>query len=143
MPTTSTPLGREALRQMLSPSGRLVIVNRSEADGDLRIVAAAIVRHDSAGPKREVLGELELAGDEAEWIDAPEDMAEPVALIEVLLQIAAGLGMVETYLSDEATPESTASGWETGICPLSEPLAPEEVPIPEIPGYAAYLKPFR
>jgi hypothetical protein len=143
MPTTPTPLGRDVLRRMLSPSGRVVIVNRSEADGDLKVVAVAIVRHDSAGPKREVLSELEVAGDEAEWIDAPEDTNEPLTLIEVLLQIASGLDIVETYLLAEATPESTASGWETGICPLSDPPASEELPIPEIPGYAAYLKPFQ
>jgi hypothetical protein len=140
---TPPPLGREALQRILSAEARVVIVNRSDASRQLRIAAAVIVRHASSGPTPQVLADLDLGGDESEWVDPPAPIAEPLAMLEVLLQLTLGAETVNAYL--RATPPTGAppeAGWEVGVRPLSTPSDPADMPIPELPGFAAYLVPF-
>jgi hypothetical protein len=138
----STPLGLEALRRILSAVARVSIVNRSAEDGELKVVAAAIVRHGSTGPTVQTLMELDLGGDESEWIDPPAPMTEPLAMLEVLLQLGFGGQIVDAYLRATPTDPPPARGWEVGVRPFSTSSEPTDVPIPELPGYAAYLVPF-
>jgi hypothetical protein len=137
-----TPLGLEALQRMLSAEARLVIVNRSAEDGELKVVAAAIVRHDSTGPTPQILTELDLGGDQSEWVDPPAPMAEPLGMIEVLLQLGLGGQIVGVYLCATPTDPPPARGWEVGVRHFSIPADATDTPIPELPGYAAYLVPF-
>jgi hypothetical protein len=136
-----TLLGRDVLQKMLSPEGHLVIVNRSATDSDLKVIAAAIVRHDSTGPTRQILTELEIDGDESEWIAPPAPPSEPLVMIEVLLRLTLGARIVDVYLTTP-TNASPAGDWEVGVRPLSTPSDPADMPIPELPGFAAYLVPF-
>jgi hypothetical protein len=138
-----TPLGREALKQLLSAPGRVVIVNRSTPADDLTIVAAVIVRHDTAGSARQLLTDLDLAADESEWVDPPTPASEPATLLEVLLRLSLNGQLVETYLfaSPPDTPATLA--WEVGIRMQDGPSGPGDVSIPELPRFAAYLVPFQ
>ena len=137
------PLGREALKQLFSPTGRVVIVNRSRPTDDLTIVAAVIVRHDTAGSGRQLVTDLDLAADESEWVDPPTPASEAPTLLEALLRVSLNGRLVETYLSAAQPDTPSALGWEVGIRVLDGPSGPGEVPIPELPRFAAYLVPFQ
>lgn len=139
---TPTPLGPEALRQMLSPFGRVVIANRSEPDDDITIVAAAAARHDTVGATGQLLANLDLASDESEWVDPPAPLEEPLAMVEVFLRLMTRSRIVETYVSATPTNGPALGGWEAGVRPASEPTASDETLIAELPGFAAYLTPF-
>jgi hypothetical protein len=127
---------------MLSAEGRVVIVNRSDASSQLKVVAAGIVRHDSTGPTRQILSDLDLGGDESEWADPAAPTTEPMGMVEVLLQLTFGGRLVDAYLCATSTDAPPADGWEVGVRPLSTPIEPADVPIPELPGFAVYLVPF-
>jgi hypothetical protein len=127
---------------MLSAGARVVIVNRSAEDGDLKVVAAGIVRHDSTGPMLQILSDLDLGADKSEWVDPPAPMTEPLVMIEVLLQLGLSDEIVDAYLCTTPTDPPPARGWEAGVRPLRTPTDPTDIPIPELPGYAVYLVPF-
>jgi hypothetical protein len=137
-----TPLGREMLHRMLLSPGRVVIVNRSTPEVDLRIAAAVIVRHDGVRSTRQMIVELDLQADESEWLDPLTPVIEPPVMLEVLLRLSLNGRVVETYVSATPTASPPARGWEAGVHPVNNALDPTDTAIPELPEFAAYLIPF-
>src|SRR5262249_23430134 len=140
-----TLLGRDTLQAFLRGSGRVTIANRAAEGNSLRILAAAIVRHDTAGvASRQAVWELDLAPGEAQSADMSEASDQPVGGVEVLLRMFSPdqYGLREVYLSPapDATP---ARQWEAGVRPDTTPADALEFVVPESSGLVAYLRPVR
>lgn len=136
------PLGQDVLRAMLAQSRRVLLVNSTTETDDVRIVAVAIVGHNASDSSRQTLHSMDLAADESEWFQSTSPSAEPPTLLEVLLRVSLRGRVVDVYQSATAPAIPPARGWEAGVRPLTGPLRPSDVPIPEAPGFVAYLLPF-
>ena len=137
-------LGRDALHKILSPAGRVIIVNTSNPTDIISIVAAAIVRHGSTGESRQTVTMLDLEADESEWVDPPLPISEPPTMVEVLLRLSRNGQIVESYATAALTAaaDPPARGWEVGVRPQNFPADPADILIPELPGLVAYVVPF-
>jgi hypothetical protein len=139
----STPLGRDVLRQMLSSTGRVVLVNRSSSAANLTIIAAAIVRHNASDVSTgQTLSDLDLTFDESEWVDPPAPITESLAMVEVFLRLSLRGRILEKYVCASSDSAEAPNGWEAGVEPVNGTLAPTDVLIDETPGLVAYIRPF-
>jgi len=140
-----TLLGRDMLQAFLRGNGRVTVANRASAGASLRVLAAAIVRHNAAGVAlRQAVWELDLAPGEAQSADISEPSDQPFAGLEVLLRVFSPdqRGLREVYLSSppDATP---ARQWEVGVRPDTTPADEHEFVVPESPGLFAYIRQVR
>ena len=138
-----TPLGRDILQAYLRGNGRVTLANRTSDSSGVRILAAALVRHDLSGSHRgQAVWELDLAPGEALSVDPPEASDQPLAGIEVLLRLFSPdqRGLRDVYLSSppDAAP---AREWEVGVRPDTDPAEDLEFATPESPGLTAYIRP--
>lgn len=140
-----TPLGREILQACLRGNGRVTLANRAFEGSDLRILAAAIVRHNSAGAaSRQAVWELDLEPGEAQSAEISEASDQPFAGLEVLLRVFSPdqYGLREVYLSSPPDAAPTQQ-WEVGVRPDTPPADEREFVVPESPGLLAYIRPLR
>jgi hypothetical protein len=142
-----TPLGRETLLAALAGYGRVVIANRTSAGSGLRVMAAAIARHDVAGASRcESVFGLDLGPDEAETFDAVPALTSPVAAVEAMLRLSvAGRGDVDdVYVASPPDAPGPVRGWEIGVRDRGDaaPLDGESVSA-RFPQVVVYLHPQR
>jgi hypothetical protein len=138
-----TLLGQEVLQEYFLGNGRVTVANRDSPGRTLCILAATIVRHDSAGSiSRQAVWELDLEPGEAQSVDPCEAFDQPPAGIEVLLRLFSPdqRGLRDVYLSSplDAAP---AREWEVGVRPDTDPAEDlEEFAMPESPGLMAYIR---
>jgi hypothetical protein len=138
------PLGREILQACLRGNGRVTIANRASDGASLRILAAAIARHDAAGvASRQAVWALDLAPGEAQSVDMSEASDQPLAGLEVVLRMFSPdqSGLREVYLSSPPDAAPTRQ-WEVGVRP-DTPAGELEFVVPESPGLVAYIRPVR
>lgn len=137
-----TLLGQNALVDLLRGNGRVTFANRSSNGTSLVILAAAIVRHDTAGaPSRQTVWDLELGPGEAQPVDPPIASGQDFAALEVLFRLFSPdqRGFRELYLASppDAAP---ATEWEVGVRPDTTPAEVGEFFVPESPGLVAYIR---
>jgi len=84
-------LGKAAMMPLLAGRGRIIVANRTGADAGVAIVAAAVVRHRSAGTKhRDAVFGLDIQADESIALEALPPESEPPEAAEVLLRLRIG-----------------------------------------------------
>jgi hypothetical protein len=140
-----TPLGRDILQAFLRGNGRVTFANRDSGDGGLRILAAAVVRHDSSGvASRQTVWDLDLAPGEAQAVYPCEASDQLLAGVEVLLWLFSPdqRGLRDVYLASppDAAP---AREWEVGVRPDTDPAENLEFAVPESSGLTAYIRPIQ
>ena len=137
-----TPLGQDVLRALLRGNGRITLANRAAADGGVRILAAAVVRHDASGvASRQTVWDLDLLPGEAQLVDPCDASGQPFAGIEILLRLfSPDRRGLRVYLASppDAAP---AREWEVGVRPDTDPAEDLEFATPESPGLMAYIRP--
>src|SRR5262249_45818994 len=131
-----TLLGQNALLALLRGNGRVTLANRASNGTSLVMLAAAIVRHDTAGvSSRQAIWELDLGPGEAQSVDPPVAPDQNFAALEVLLRVVSPdkRGLRDIYLSSppEAAP---ARQWEVGVRPDTTPAKAGEFFVTEGPG---------
>jgi hypothetical protein len=137
-----TLLGKDALLSLMRGNGRVTIANRASSGTSLRILSAAIVRHDSGGDiTQQAILELDLSPDEAQAFDLPEASNGNFTALEVSFRVFTPdqRGLREVYLSSppDAAP---ARQWEVGVRPDTTPAETGEFFVPESPGLVAYIR---
>ena len=136
-------LGREALLAVLVGYGRVMVVNRTSARLGLRVIAAAIARHDAAEAKCESVFGLDLGPGESEILEALPAPTGPLAAVEAVLRLLASESGVfgDVYVTAPSDAATTTRLWEIGIRDRDGTLAPGEVVPSSLPQCVAYLRP--
>jgi hypothetical protein len=139
----ATLLGADALTAMLAGRGAITITNRCSLDETMRILAAAVVRHDgNGGIAAESAYELDLAPAESETLEPIDAATGAPAAVEVLLRVfseASGT-LADVYLSAQASGSGSSGGWDAGLRDAGDPVTTGEVEVPRLPTVVAYLR---
>jgi hypothetical protein len=86
-----TLLGADATAALLGGRGRVAVVNRTAAESEVVIVAAAIVRHrDCEDPHIDVTYALEIGAEQSVEIEAAPPPTGPPDATEVVLRLRIG-----------------------------------------------------
>jgi hypothetical protein len=136
-------LGREALLGVLVGYGRVIVVNRTSARLGLRVLAAAIARHDAADATCESVFGLDLGSGESETLDAVPAPTGPLAAVEAVLRLVASDSGVfgDVYVTSPPDAPTTPRLWEIGVRDRAGALAPGEVVPSNLPQCVAYVRP--
>jgi hypothetical protein len=139
----ATLLGADALVAMLAGRGAITITNYCSSDETMRIMAAAVVRHEAnGGVAAESAFGLDLAPAESEIFEPIDARQGALEAVEVLLRVfseASGT-LSDVYLSGQASGSGSSVGWEAGLRDTAGPMATGEVEVPEFPGVVAHLR---
>ena len=139
----ATLLGADALLAMLAGRGAVTITNHCSLDETMRILAAAVVRHDAnGGVAAESAYELDLVPGESETLEPLDAAAEALEAVEVLLRVfseASGT-LSDVYISAQASGSGASAGWEAGLRDADGPVAAGEAEVPRLPSVVAYLR---
>jgi hypothetical protein len=137
-----TMLGKDTLLTLLRGNGRVTLANRASDGTSLVILAAAIIRHDTAGvSSRQAVWELDLGPGEAQSLDPSIAADQNFAALEILFRLFSPdkRGFREVYLASppDAVP---ARQWEVGVRSDTTPAIAGEFSVPESPGLVAYIR---
>ena len=136
-------LGRDALLAVLVGHGRVLVVNRTSARLGLRVIAAAIARHDAAEARCESVFGLDLGPGESEILEAIPAPTGPLAAVEAVLRLAASDPQVlgDVYVTSPSDAPAATRLWEIGVRDRDGALNPGEVVPANLPQCIAYLRP--
>ena len=134
-----TLLGPNGSGALLAGRGRITVVNRTDAESAVAIVAIAIARHrDGSEAQTDAAYNLEINADQSVTIEAAPPLSEAPDAAEVVLRLRIGTqgAMVDAYsVAHRAASDTT--GWvEVGIKPNSGVLVDGE---DTVPGFAEFV----
>jgi hypothetical protein len=136
-------LGRDALLAVLAGYGRVILVNRTNPGLGLRVIAAAIARHDATAAGCESVFALDLGPGESETLEPVPAPTGPLAAVEAVLRLVVSDSRAfgDVYVASPPDESPAARLWEIGVRDRDGPLAPGEVVPAGLPQFVAYLRP--
>lgn len=135
-----TLIGQQAMQTLLDGRGRTLVVNRTEPDDEVTIVAAALVRHFSGGTtQNDATFALDIGADESVALDPLPPAAETPEAVEVLLRLTMREGqLVDAYVVAHRSAEEPDAAFEVGIKKHDGVLGDGEELVPDFPQFAVY-----
>lgn len=139
-----TLLGKDAASALLSGRGRVAIVNRTDPESALAIVAVAIVRHrDGSNPQIDAAYHLEIGADQSVEIEAAPPLTEASDATEVVLRLRIDTqgAMVDAYAVAHRAASDSTGRVEVGIKPNTGVLVDGEDTVPDFAEFVVYALP--
>lgn len=135
-----TLLGANALRGLLAGRGSVRVANRTAAEDQLDIVAAAVVRHRSSGvPRPDATFTLDLQAEESIDLDEVPPSSDGPEAIEVLLRLRIGeQGTTDAYATVKRAATSATARFEVGVRRHDGEIGDGEDPVPGFAEFAVY-----
>ena len=151
----TTPLGANALADLLGDQARVRVRNDTAPDDLAVVVAVALARHAADGNHRaDAEFGLDLAAGEQAFFDPQPPSADPPALLELLLRLQIGDGsaaatdgqpaLLDLYLKAEAAgPGQPQRGFDCGVRRHDGEIGPDEQLVPGFADLAAFARAVR